>query len=104
MPNHSWIMIADSFQKFGDDHIDYVGQQLNLGKNVALGIIMVHKTDANTKRPNEVYNELHKAFYKLIEQKRVQLLFLPNVDEIAVFSQKKKGQLLEPPPLRLVQT
>ena len=77
-----YSMFIGRWQPWHDGHRWLIDQRLNEGKNILICIREVDKDDANPYDPQEVKKNIEKNLCDLIENNRVKVIIIPDIESV----------------------
>ena len=77
-----YSMVVGRFQPFHDGHKWLMNQCLDEGKNVLICIRDIEPDDKNPYTSEEVENRITGALIELIQEGRVKVMIIPNIESI----------------------
>ena len=77
-----YSMVVGRFQPFHDGHKWLMNQCLDEGKNVLICIRDIEPGDKNPYTSEEVENRITGALIELIQEGRVKVMIIPNIESI----------------------
>ncbi len=77
-----YSMFIGRWQPWHKGHRWLIDQRLNLGKRVLICIREVDKSDSNPYDPEEVKKNIEKELEDLIQQKKVVVKIIPDIESI----------------------
>tara|TARA_B100000073_G_C23554165_1_gene501365 strand:- start:401 stop:751 length:351 start_codon:yes stop_codon:yes gene_type:complete len=77
-----YSMFIGRWQPWHKGHRWLIDQRLNLGKRVLICVREVDKSDSNPYDPEEVKKNIEKELEDLIQQKKVVVKIIPDIESI----------------------
>ena len=77
-----YSMFIGRWQPWHDGHRWLINQRLNEGKNVLICVREVSKDDKNPYNPIEVKENVEKELKKLIDEQKVKVIIIPNIESV----------------------
>ena len=77
-----YSMFIGRWQPWHKGHRWLIDQRLNQGFNVCFAIRDVEKSDSNPFSPHDIKVSLEKKLADLIEQKRVKVIIMPDIESV----------------------
>tara|TARA_B100000965_G_scaffold401841_1_gene426525 strand:- start:596 stop:937 length:342 start_codon:yes stop_codon:yes gene_type:complete len=77
-----YSLFIGRWQPWHKGHRWLIDQRLNQGFNVCVAIRDVEKSDSNPFSPHDIKVSLEKKLADLIEQKRVKVIIMPDIESV----------------------
>ena len=77
-----YSMFIGRWQPWHAGHRWLIDQRLDEGKNILICIREVSKNDSNPYNPKDVKDNIEKQLSSLIQEKRVKVIIIPDIESI----------------------